>query len=288
MAYSMSTARRVASVLDRVSPRLCAAGAALAFRRPRRLARTRRETEALHRAAAVRVRGASGEIAVWHWGSGPRVLLVHGWGGHAGRLSAFVPALLEAGFGVTAFDAPGHGDSAGRFCSLPDFVDAIRAVASAWQPAALVGHSMGAAASALAIASGLPARAAVLIATPSDPERYTMRFARCLKLSPATALAMKRILCARYAGLEWEDLVLATHPPRVPVLLAHDRNDPRVPFRDALELARAWPRAEILVRRGAGHHRIIRDPEVIAESVAFLRRHSGAPAWTAVREAGVA
>lgn len=284
----MSTARRFALLLDRVSPRVCAAGAALAFRRPPRLARTRREADTLRRAAAVNVAGSAGRIAVWHWGSGPRVLLVHGWGGHAGRLSAFVPALLDAGFGVTAFDAPGHGESAGRLCSLPDFVDAIRVVASAWKPAALIGHSMGAAASALAVASGLPAKTAVLIATPSDPERYTMRFARCLRLSPATAAAMKQILRARY-GLQWSDLVLATHPPRVPVLLAHDRADPRVPFRDALELARAWPRAELLVRRGAGHHRIIRDPEVIAETVAFLRRQVGTLAWAPpATEAGVA
>jgi pimeloyl-ACP methyl ester carboxylesterase len=264
----------VALLLDRVSPRICAVGAALAFRRPPRAARTRRESRALERGVAVRVAGPAGEIAVWHWGSGPRVLLVHGWGGHAGRLCAFVPALLDSGFGVTAFDAPGHGESQGRLCSLPDFVEAIRAVASAWRPAALVGHSMGAAASALAVASGLPVKTAVLIATPADPERYTMRFARCLRLSPATAAAMKRILRTRY-DVEWSDLVLATHPPRVPVLLAHDRADPRVPFRDALELARAWPRAEILVRRGAGHHRIIRDPEVIAETVGFLRRHVG-------------
>jgi pimeloyl-ACP methyl ester carboxylesterase len=285
MAYSMSSARRLALLLDRISPGICAAGAALAFRRPPRLARTRREADMLRRAAAVRVTGAAGDLAVWHWGSGPRVLLVHGWGGHAGRLSAFVPALLEAGFGVTAFDAPGHGDSAGRLCSLPDFVEAIRDVAAATEPAALIGHSMGAAAAALAIASGVSARAAVLIATPSDPERYTTRFARCLKLSPATAAAMKRILRARY-GLEWSDLVLATHPPNVPVLLAHDRGDLRVPFRDALELARAWPRAELLVRRRSGHHRIIRDPEVVAEAVAFLRRHAGAKPW--LPAAGVA
>jgi len=273
----MSTARRLALVLDRVAPRLCAAGAALAFRRPPRAVRTRRESDQLRAAASLSLAGASGRIAVWHWGSGPRVLLVHGWGGHAGRLSAFVPPLLAAGYGVTAFDAPGHGDSDGRFCSLPDFIDAIRVVASECEPVAVVGHSMGAAAAALALASGLPARAAVLIGTPSDPERYTMRFAKCLKLSPATTATMKHILRKRY-GLEWSDLCLATHPPPVPVLLAHDRADPRVPFRDSLEIARAWPRAELLVRRGAGHHKIIRDPEVVAEAVDFLRRHAG-PVW---------
>ena len=101
-----------------------------------------------------------------------------------------------------------------------------------------------------------------------------MRFAKRLKLSPATTATMKQILRKRY-GLEWSDLRLATHPPPVPVLLAHDRAAPRVPFRDSLEIARAWPRAELLVRRGAGHHKIIRDPEVVAESVDFLRRHAG-------------
>jgi len=273
----MCTARRLALVLDRIAPRLCAAGAALAFRRPPRAVRTRRESDVLRAAASVTLSGASGRIDAWHWGSGPRVLLVHGWGGHAGRLAAFVPPLLRAGFGVTAFDAPGHGRSKGRLCSLPDFIDAIRVVASECEPVAVVGHSMGAAAAALALASGLPARAAVLIGTPSDPERYTMRFAKCLKLSPATTATMKHILRKRY-GLEWSDLCLATHPPPVPVLLAHDRADPRVPFRDSLEIARAWPRAELLVRRGAGHHKIIRDPEVVAEAVDFLRRHAG-PVW---------
>jgi pimeloyl-ACP methyl ester carboxylesterase len=98
-------------------------------------------------------------------------------------------------------------------------------------------------------------------------------------LSAATTAAMKRILRRRY-GLEWSDLLLTTHPPRVPVLLAHDRRDPRVPFRDSLLLTRAWPRAEILARRGTGHHRIIRDPQVVRESVAFLRRHAAdAPTW---------
>jgi pimeloyl-ACP methyl ester carboxylesterase len=280
----MSTAKRLAVLLDRVAPGACAAGAAFAFRRPPRVSRTRRESDSLRRAAAVRMVGAKGKIAVWHWGTGPRVLLVHGWGGHAGRLASFVDPLLAAGFGVTAFDAPGHGESDGRLCSLPDFIEAIRTVASAFDPAALVGHSMGAAAAALALAWELPARAAVLIATPSNPERYTTRFARCLKLSEKTTNAMKRILRARYR-IEWSDLLLPAHPPNVPILLAHDRADPRVPFRDSLELARAWPQAELLVRRGAGHHRIIRDPQVVSEAVSFLRRHAGQTRWSGEREA---
>jgi len=56
---------------------------------------------------AVPFRGAA--LATWSWGKGPLVVLVHGWTGHAGRLTRYVPALVDAGFSVLAFDAPGHG-----------------------------------------------------------------------------------------------------------------------------------------------------------------------------------
>ena len=149
--------------------------AELAFRWPPRYPATRRETELLRRAARSFVRGPSGEIAMWHWGGGPRILLAHGWGSHAGRLSGFVPELLAAGFGVTAFDFPGHGQSGGRLASLPEFVDAVALVARTVAPIALVGHSLGAAACALALQSGARGRAVVLLSPPADPGAYTRR-----------------------------------------------------------------------------------------------------------------
>src|SRR5918999_654246 len=45
-------------------------------------------------------------LAAWTWGDGPLVLLAHGWNGDAAQLAGFVPPLLEAGFGVVAFDQP--------------------------------------------------------------------------------------------------------------------------------------------------------------------------------------
>src|SRR5262249_10337057 len=99
--------------------------AELAFRRPRRSRPTRGEQRRLNAGRLSWLRGACGDLAVWHWGSGPRVLLVHGWGGHAGRLSAFVAPLLDAGFGVVSFDAPAHGISEGRFATLPDFIRSV-------------------------------------------------------------------------------------------------------------------------------------------------------------------
>src|SRR5262249_8203174 len=146
--------RSLLAGLSLVSHYASASCAELAFRRPRRSRPTRGEQRRLNDARLSWLRGAAGDLAVWHWGSGARVLLVHGWGGHAGRLSAFVAPLLEAGFGVVAFDAPAHGISEGSFASLPDFIRSVELVAGVVAPVALVGHSMGAAACALAVRGG--------------------------------------------------------------------------------------------------------------------------------------
>lgn len=227
------------------------------------------------------MRGRQGKIAVWHWGEGPRVLLAHGWGGHAGRLCRFVPALTAAGFGVTAFDAPAHGLSAGWFASLPDFVEAIREVARDASPVGVIGHSMGAAACALALRDGLPARGAVLLAPFVDPEPYTVRFARYLRLSTGATTGLKEKLQRRYR-VRFRDLTPLSSAPAVRTLVIHDRGDSRVPIREGRAIARAWPQARLLATRRLGHHKILRSQRIIQKAVRFLR--AGARAEPAIPE----
>ena len=43
-----------------------------------------------------------------------------------------------------------------------------------------------------------------------------------------------------------------------------------MPLRDGLEIVAGWPNASLVRTRGLGHHRILRDPRVIARAVAFL------------------
>src|SRR5262249_36765264 len=124
----VAVARFLLGAVSSVSERAGGACAELGFRRPPRFPATVRESAGAGSGVRSVVPGRCGGIALWQWGHGPRVLLAHGWGSHAGRLTPFVPGLLAAGFGVAAFDAPGHGASPGRFASLPEFVDAFRLV----------------------------------------------------------------------------------------------------------------------------------------------------------------
>ena len=256
--------------LARFTPSLSALLAEALFRTPPKYARLRREEQELARAKFSRTPMNGTSIPTWRWGEGPGVLLVHGWGGHSGRLTPFVRPLVKAGFSVVSFDAPGHGDAGGRFSSLVEFVDAIRTVARKHRPfEALIGHSLGAGACALAVRQGLPVSRLVLLAPPADPEHYSGRFARFYRMPTETRDGMKRRLESRYR-IQWPDLKIAAGNCPARVLVFHDEKDTRIPFRDGVAVARAWPNATLVRTHGLGHHRILRDPRVISQTVAFV------------------
>jgi pimeloyl-ACP methyl ester carboxylesterase len=260
--------------LSHLSPRIGAIPAELLFLSPPPHRRTRAEAALLERGVPSRVPFAGGSLAVWTWGDGPRVLLVHGWGGHAARLARFVGPLVAAGFGVVAFDAPAHGASSGRRCSLPDFVDAVLAVADATGPlVGVVAHSMGATAVALALRRGLRLERAVFLAPPADPERYVGRFARFFGIPDLTLRSMKARLTARYRT-RWEDLRVDAPcgGASCRLLVFHDGGDASVPLSDGAAIVGSWGDASLVKTTGLGHHRILREPGVVADAMTFLAR----------------
>ena len=227
--------------------------------------------------ARFTVRWESEELAAWEWGKGPTVLLVHGWGGRAGRLTELAKALVDGGFRVVGHDAPAHGLSSGRFASLPEFARALRAVSDAVGPVyAVVGHSLGGAAVSLALHDGLAASRAVLLAPPADVVVFSHAFASHVGL-PARAHAAMRLNLEIRLRMRWEDLHIPTLAPRlrVPALLIHDRDDSDVPYGHAEEIARAWPDARLVATAGLGHRAILRDPAVLRATVEFLREGAG-------------
>ena len=200
------------------------------------------------------------------------MLLVHGWGGHAGRLGRFVAPLVDAGFTACAFDAPGHGGSGGLTGTVPEMAEAVRIVLDRFGPCrGLIAHSLGAGAAAIALRGGLRVERAVFLAPPADLAAYAARFARHFGLSERMRDAMMAHLCDRY-GFCWSRMRTdeAGRDSTTPLLVIHDAGDVRVPLADGVAVARAWPIARIVTTRGLGHHRILKDPKVIRTAVQFL------------------
>jgi pimeloyl-ACP methyl ester carboxylesterase len=215
-------------------------------------------------------------IATWRWGSldAPAVLLAHGWGGNAAQMRAFVFPLLSAGLRVVAYDQPAHGVSAGRLTGLPDFADVLAEVA--WHHGevhAVIGHSLGATAAALAHAmKKADLRKIVLVSPPSDLVGYSRRFAHWHWIPEPVRDAMQAAIEERY-GLRWSELELARLAPRLgaQALVIHDRADRVVPWKQGEHLARHWRGARLMSTEGLGHRRILQEEAVTQAAADFIQ-----------------
>ncbi|MBN0039147.1 alpha/beta hydrolase [Cellulosimicrobium cellulans] len=213
---------------------------------------------------------ASSEVGV--------VYLAHGWGGWRGQLGAFVEPLRAAGYRVVAFDAPSHGDSGpGRLgprrSTMPELADTLAAVVREHGDAtAVVAHSLGTATTVLAVRDGLPAERLVLVAAIADVLGELDGFADLLRLSGPTRVLLQGLI-SDVAGRPLAELdvreTLRTHPVP-PALVVHDRADKEVPYPVGAALAVAWPEGELLTTEGLGHHRLLRDPEVVRAVVDYV------------------
>lgn len=213
-------------------------------------------------------------LATWRWGprEAPAVLLAHGWGGRATQMRRFVPALIAAGYRVVAYDQPAHGLSEGRFTGLPDFADALAAVACHHGGVrAVIAHSLGGPAAAIALARGLALERAVLISPPSDLIGYSRRFARWFAIPERVRRAMQAAIEERF-GVRWTELELTRIAPRLraEALVIHDRGDAMVPWRHGAAVAQHWPGARLLSTRGLGHGRILEDDAVARAAADFI------------------
>jgi pimeloyl-ACP methyl ester carboxylesterase len=261
-----------------VAPGAAASLALALFRRPPRHRGSAEERDAIARAEPLYLTLDGKPLAAWRWGRGPAVLLVHGWGSRGSRLASFIAPLTEAGYSVVAFDAPGHGASAGRLSSLPQFISAIdRLGRELGSLEAIVAHPMGGAATTLAMARGLPVRRVVFLAPAADPAGYSERFAEALGLTPDVLRRMKQSIERRF-GQPWDDfdVLRAARKMTAPLLVFHDRDDRDVAWTDGEAIAAAWPGAELVTTEGLGHRRIVHDSGVVSRTIAFLTRTKSA------------
>ncbi len=216
------------------------------------------------------------KACAYSWGSGPAVLLMHGWGGHAGHMTEFVAPLTQAGYRAVAVDAPAHGCSEGRLSSVVHFAAAMQAAADTCGPLhGIVAHSFGAAGAVRALHSGLSVNGVVFLAPQASFNGYWQLFRRSLGMADADWQAMTDISEARLK-VSFADVHPAIHAPAMtaPLLVLHGTSDRMVPPSEGRELARLWPGADFR-ELNAGHLSILRDARAIGAATTFMEvRHT--------------
>ena len=248
------------------------AAARHAFSTPERIPLSAEERAALAGAAEPPLRHEGVKLARWTLGTGPRVVLVHGWNSRGAHLLGFARALVTAGFSVTLFDLPGHGDSTGHAASVVHAGRALRTLmAAVGEVHAIVGHSMGSAAALLAFAHGLQVRRSVHLAGPSSLTPMVKGLAKAHGLSPSDAAAfagwVEGFIGTRMA---YVDLDRLQHGLRHPGLIVHDPEDRTVPVAASQALHAAWAGSRFEQVTGLGHRRLLADADIIKRSVAFI------------------
>lgn len=221
-------------------------------------------------------------------GSGPSVVILHGWGG---RIESMAPVVrcLRSDFHVTALDLPGFGDAPAPpgAWATPDYAEYVVDVLSALGVGRshFVGHSFGAKTSLYIAATHRDlVDKVVVVGSPgikSAPsldvrlKRALSRGGRALELLGAPGRAAKEKLYGAIASGDYrdagelrpilvrvvnEDLTDVIREVRAPVLLIWGEKDDAVPLDHARRMERLIPDAGLVVFEGAGHFAYLDDP----------------------------
>ena len=92
-------------------------------------------------------------------------------------------------------------------------------------------------------------------------------------MSPEVLHALKDIFETKFnrsiESLEAVRIVPQLTTP--PLLVFHDRDDPLLPYHNALDLTSVWKNSELIGTLGTSHHSILDDPAAIRATLSFFR-----------------
>ncbi|MDI1338463.1 alpha/beta hydrolase [Polaromonas sp.] len=269
-----SAVRHIYGALCRFVPGLAAHMAYAQLARPPRPALNERHIALRKRARRWRLPVGRNQLAVYEWGKGPTILMVHGWGSHATHMGRMIDPLVDAGFRVVAFDAPAHGKSSGGSTDLVQFANAVSTVGKHVGPLhCVIGHSFGAAMAMYAARDwGVEPGRMVLISSFNHCNWFLQMFAEHVGLTAPVLDRMRQMLSRLYGGrLKWSHMSVLEMARQAgfPMLFVHDEDDQEIPFDHSLAMVTALKDAQFKATSGLGHHRVVRHPEVIKRVVAF-------------------
>jgi pimeloyl-ACP methyl ester carboxylesterase len=281
--------RRVFGLLERFAPAQGARWALELWCTPPAVEMSLRMPPGVPPGEPVEAAWSGHRIAGESWGDGPTVYLVHGWGGCRAHLGVFVKPLVDAGHRVIAFDLPSHNESEpgalapGR-TTIVECAEAVGAFVRAHGPArAIVAHSLGAKAVALAVARGATVQRLVFLAPMGEFSWYLDVFADRHGFGPRIHDGLHRRLDRRL-GVPLLDTdiaaVAATIDDPPPLLVVHDPDDPDSPYEMSEKVIGVWPGAKLMTTRGLGrlaHYRILRHRPAINAALEFIGHDADRP-----------
>jgi len=210
-------------------------------------------------------------IAHYHWpGSGPSVLLLHGWESNSGRWKSLINKLNEKDFNVYAFDAPAHGYSSGTRATPILFAQIADHFVQELNIKHLIGHSFG---GYTVIFYGHNYKHTLETITALAPTNsigdVVSGMQKALGLSKRTVTAFERVFKKSY-GDSPDAFDAAEFAKTIDLrgLVIHDKNDLVLPVSGSRKISDSWVDSTFIETSGLGHRLISND--IDSEIVKFI------------------
>lgn len=206
--------------------------------------------------------------------NGYKVLICHGFDSHSYRFEGYIKPLLHEGFGVLAFDAPGHGLSSGSQITLPVYRDVVLEIHKRFGPIdGIMAHSLGGLGAGLALEKmeNHQHKRFVLIAPATESWRAIHTFFKYIKVSNAVKEEFEKLIAelGNYPS-SWYSVSRIMQEITTSTLWVHDREDTITPFDDMKHLLeKNLTHIEFEITEGLGHS-AYRDEKITKRIVSFL------------------
>ncbi|MDG1723535.1 MAG: alpha/beta hydrolase [Flavobacteriaceae bacterium] len=263
-------------LIERFSPEMGMRVAAHIFSKPLKFKLPEKERKALVHChpELVTVPEINETIMCFEWkNKGEKVLLAHGWSGRGTQLYAIAESLHKKGYHVISFDAPAHGKSTGKITNMLQWGVAIKTLNNHYGEFDIyIGHSLGSMAILKYCEQASNAKKIITIGSGDQMRTIFDNFIMSVGLKPKTSERMKTYFQDKYnININEYDASYVVRQQQTPTLIIHDEDDLDINVSCAKNIHKQHPNATLMVTKGLGHRRILRDEKVIQKILSFIQ-----------------
>lgn len=214
------------------------------------------------------------KVQGYSWGKGPKILFFHGWASKSTRWRSYTTKLVDAGYQVLAYDAPGHGLSEGKYLTPFQYINVIESiVSSVGKTHAIVAHSIGAMSLVVALSRRpeLSPQKLTILGTFSGIECMFKNISSYLNL-PSGIQSACVYWAKTHTGIHvsaFSVVECIQNLSTESTLIIHDQEDPLAPVEQGVAVAQACNNASLFLTRGLGHR--LNNHRVVEQVINFVK-----------------
>ncbi|MGJ5643428.1 alpha/beta hydrolase [Formosa sp. S-31] len=260
------------NVLGYISKQYAAGKALKLFTKPRKGKITEEQASFLNTAFTEEFSYKDTPIMTYRWpGHKETILLAHGWESNSSRWQYLICDLKQKGYTIVALDAPGHGNSGNTYFNALLYAEFIHVVSKRFSPEIIIAHSVGGMAATVfqkkyQIKS---VQKLILLGAPSEFKDIISRYVDLLGYNNRVSNQLNITIEKRF-GTKPEQFSTAKLLKDITTkgLIIHDKQDPVIPYEDALLIQDEFKNSTLITTEGLGHS--LKDNSIIEHINQFL------------------